>query len=113
MNHAYGPPWRNLPDVFGNWNIVFHRFSRWSQKGVLWRIFEAMSDDTDPGQSHPPRYRPILPGQILERPPIRAVLSRRSTLADPTGGLGRRGPGGDQQRRSVQRQILDAQAVRD
>jgi hypothetical protein len=26
---------------------VFRRFSRWSAKGVWWRIFEAMSDDPD------------------------------------------------------------------
>jgi putative transposase len=40
-----GSPWRDLPEVFGDWNSVFRRFSRWSVKGVWWRIFEAMSDD--------------------------------------------------------------------
>src|SRR6201993_1112588 len=39
-----GSPWRDLPEVFGEWNSVF---SRWSRKGVWWRIFEAMSDDPD------------------------------------------------------------------
>ena len=39
--------WRDLPEVFGEWNSVFRRFSRWSEKGVWWRIFEAMSDDPD------------------------------------------------------------------
>jgi len=29
-----GSPWRDLPDVFGDWNSVFRRCSRWSQKGV-------------------------------------------------------------------------------
>jgi putative transposase len=33
--------------VFGDWNSVFRRFSRWSHKGVWWRIFAAMSDDPD------------------------------------------------------------------
>jgi putative transposase len=42
-----GSPWRDLPDVFGGWNSVFRRFSRWSGKGVWWRIFEAVSDDPD------------------------------------------------------------------
>ncbi|NEV02947.1 IS5 family transposase [Bradyrhizobium sp. UFLA 03-164] len=42
-----GSPWRDLPEVFGDWNSVFRRFSRWSIKGVWWRIFEAMSDDPD------------------------------------------------------------------
>jgi len=26
---------------------VFRRFSRWSAKGVWWRMFEALSDDPD------------------------------------------------------------------
>ena len=42
-----GSPWRDLPEVFGGWNSVFRRFSRWSRKGVWWRIFAAMSDDPD------------------------------------------------------------------
>lgn len=42
-----GAPWRDLPDVFGDWNSVFRRFSRWSRKGVWHRIFAAMSDDPD------------------------------------------------------------------
>ena len=42
-----GSPWRNLPEVFGDRNSAFRRFSRWSTKGVWWRIFEAMSDDPD------------------------------------------------------------------
>src|SRR6266481_2725063 len=42
-----GSPWRDLPEAFGDWNSVFRRFSRWSFKGVWWRIFEAMSDDPD------------------------------------------------------------------
>ena len=42
-----GVPWRDLPEDFGPWNSVFRRFSRWSRKGVWWRIFEAMSDDPD------------------------------------------------------------------
>lgn len=42
-----GSPWRDLPEAFGDWNSLFRRFSRWSIKGVWWRIFEAMSDDPD------------------------------------------------------------------
>ena len=42
-----GSPWRDLPEHFGGWNSVFRRFSRWSQKGVWQRIFEALSDDPD------------------------------------------------------------------
>ena len=42
-----GSPWRDLPEVFGEWNSVFRRFSRWSAKGVWQRIFDALSDDPD------------------------------------------------------------------
>jgi transposase len=42
-----GSPWRDLPEVFRDWNSVLRRFSRWSVKSVWWRIFEAMSDDPD------------------------------------------------------------------
>lgn len=30
-----GSPWRDLPEVFGDWNSVFRRFSRWSAKRGL------------------------------------------------------------------------------
>jgi transposase len=40
-----GAPWRDLPEVFGNWNSVFRRFCRWAAKGVWERLFAAMSDD--------------------------------------------------------------------
>ena len=33
-----GIPWRDLPEIFGNWNTVFRRFSRWSENGLLWKI---------------------------------------------------------------------------
>jgi transposase len=42
-----GSPWRDLPDVFGNWNSVFQRFRRWAKKGVFERLFEAISDEPD------------------------------------------------------------------
>ena len=42
-----GSPWRDLPAVFGEWNSVFRRFSRWSAKGVWQSVFEALSDDPD------------------------------------------------------------------
>lgn len=42
-----GAPWRDLPEVFGPWNSVFRRFSRWAKRGVWSRILEAVSDDPD------------------------------------------------------------------
>ena len=65
-----GSPWRDLPEVFGEWNSVFRRFGRWSQKGVWQRIFDAMSDDRDfvmPTRGEPQREsaRPIcIRGQV-------------------------------------------------
>ena len=40
-------PWRDLPEVFGNWNSAFRRFSRWSAKGIWHRVFVALADDPD------------------------------------------------------------------
>jgi putative transposase len=42
-----GAPWRDLPEVSGEWKSVFRRFNRWSEKGIWWRMFAAMSDDPD------------------------------------------------------------------
>ena len=39
-----GAPWRDLPERFGNWNSVFRRFSRWAQRGVWLKVFEALQD---------------------------------------------------------------------
>jgi len=42
-----GSAWRDLPEIFGNWNSVFKRFNRWSSKGIFERIFKTLSDDPD------------------------------------------------------------------
>lgn len=39
-----GAAWRDLPERYGNWNSVFRRFNRWSQKGVWQAVFEALQD---------------------------------------------------------------------
>ena len=39
-----GAPWRDLPERYGNWNSVFRRFNRWSQKGTWQAVFEALQD---------------------------------------------------------------------
>ena len=38
-----GAPWRDLPEVFGNWNTVFKRFRHWVKADVFKRIFDAVS----------------------------------------------------------------------
>ena len=42
-----GAPWRDLPDVFGNWNTVFKRFRHWVKRDVFRGIFEAVGKDPD------------------------------------------------------------------
>jgi transposase len=37
-------PWRDLPERFGKWDTVFHRFNQWSKKGVWKRLFELVQD---------------------------------------------------------------------
>ena len=42
-----GAPWRDLPDEYGPWESVYTRFSRWSRKGVLQRVFDRLAEDRD------------------------------------------------------------------
>jgi transposase len=36
---------RGLPKEFGNWHVVYMRFSRWAKSGVMERIYEALSKE--------------------------------------------------------------------
>lgn len=38
----HGIPWRHLPEIYGNWKIVYATFRRWSQMGVFDAIFEKL-----------------------------------------------------------------------
>ena len=42
-----GAPWRDLPDVFGNWFTVWKRFRRWALKGVFENVFRVLSGEPD------------------------------------------------------------------
>ena len=42
-----GVPWRDLPEPFGDWNIVYQRFNRWAKGGVFERIFKLLASDHD------------------------------------------------------------------
>jgi transposase len=39
-----GIPWRDLPERFGKWDTVYHRFNLWSKKGVWRKLFELVQD---------------------------------------------------------------------
>src|SRR3984893_1252404 len=40
-----GVPWRDLPARFGDWKVVYQRFSRWAKSGVFERIFKLLASD--------------------------------------------------------------------
>jgi transposase len=40
-----GIPWRDLPDVFGAWDAVYHRFRRWVGSATLMALFEVLTTD--------------------------------------------------------------------
>jgi transposase len=37
-----GCKWRDLPQEFGNWHTIYVRMLRWSESGVLQRLFESL-----------------------------------------------------------------------
>lgn len=38
------PPWRDLPERFGNWNTIWRSFNRWAKQGVWQRVFLELQD---------------------------------------------------------------------
>jgi transposase len=47
FRYRAGVPWRDLPARFGDWKIVYQRFSRWAKSGVIERIFKLLASDPD------------------------------------------------------------------
>lgn len=37
-----GAPWRDLPERYGKWQTVYHRFNRWRKEGLYPRILRAL-----------------------------------------------------------------------
>jgi len=37
-----GAPWRDLPERYGRWGSVYHRFNRWRQDGTFDRLLRAL-----------------------------------------------------------------------
>ena len=48
-----GCSWRDLPKDFGNWHVIYMRFSRWTQNGVFDRVYAALSEE---GLQNPTEY---------------------------------------------------------
>ena len=40
-----GVPWRDPPERFGDWRIVYQRFNRWAKSGVFERVFRLLASD--------------------------------------------------------------------
>jgi len=95
-----GCPWRDLPDRFGAWDAVYHRFRRWIAAGRFGRLFAALPGSTLEqvrvllGDSAIVRAHPHAAGAPKKRGARRrrrwaaaAAGSRpRSTWAPPTSG---------------------------
>jgi len=42
-----GAPWRDLPDRYGSWSTLYDRFARWTETGVIEKVFETLTVDAD------------------------------------------------------------------
>ena len=42
-----GIPWRDLPERFGDFRVVYTRHSRWSGRGVWQRVLGFLAQDAD------------------------------------------------------------------
>jgi transposase len=42
-----GCPWRDLPECFGQWTMIYRRFLFWLRKGILMKLFNTLAQNSD------------------------------------------------------------------
>jgi len=42
-----GAQWRMLPPKYGDWNVVYQRFSNWAERGVWYKMLYYFAQDAD------------------------------------------------------------------
>jgi transposase len=47
FRYGAGVPWRDLPERFADWKVVYQRFNRRAKSGVFERIFKQLPSDHD------------------------------------------------------------------
>ena len=47
FRYRAGLPWRDLPERFGPWQAVHTRHSRWAERGIWEKLFNALAADAD------------------------------------------------------------------
>ena len=40
-----GTPWRDLPEALGEWDVVYMRFRRWTERGVWQRLWQNLQSE--------------------------------------------------------------------
>ena len=82
-----GAPWRDMPSAYGSWKTIYTRFSRWSNSGVLARLFEALAREHDAEgflvDATIVRAHQDAAGGAKKGAPRNRALTRRSVHQDP------------------------------